>query len=78
MYYKSITYKFNNIKTFHKCGAKFWVGDERINNSKRKTKKEGSIRLRLRLPDGRGADLYHKSEIDADLKDLDKFTDAGE
>lgn len=45
---------------------------------KRTSKKEGSIRLRFRLRDGRGVDLYHKSEIDADLKDLDKFTDAGE
>ena len=30
------------------------------------------------MRDGRGVDLYHKSEIDADLKDLDKFTDTGE
>ena len=45
---------------------------------KRTSKQEGTIRLRFRLRDGRGVDLYHKSEIDADLKDLDKFTDTGE
>ena len=45
---------------------------------KRTSKQEGTIRLRFRLRDGRGVDLYHKSDIDADLKDLDKFTDTGE
>jgi len=45
---------------------------------KRTNKAEGTIRLRFRLRDGRGVDLYHKSEIDADLKDLDKFADTGE
>ena len=45
---------------------------------KRSSKQEGTIRLRFRLRDGRGVDLYHKSEIDAELKDLDKFTDTGE
>ena len=45
---------------------------------KRTSKQEGTIRLRFRLRDGRGVDLYHKSEIDAELKDLDKFTDTGE
>ena len=45
---------------------------------KRTNKTEGTIRLRFRLRDGRGVDLYHKSEIDADLKDLDKFADTGE
>ena len=45
---------------------------------KRTNKAEGTIRLRFRLRDGRGVDLYHKSEIDADLKDLDKFADNGE
>ena len=45
---------------------------------KRTSKQEGTIRLRFRLCDGRGVDLYHKSEIDAELKDLDKFTDTGE
>ena len=45
---------------------------------RRTSKNEGTIRLRFRLRDGRGVDLYHKSEIDADLRDLDKFTDSGE
>lgn len=45
---------------------------------KRTNKAEGTIRLRFRLRDGRGVDLYHKSEIDADLNDLDKFSDTGE
>ena len=45
---------------------------------KRTSKQEGTIRLRFRLRDGRGVDLYHKSDIDADLKDLEKFTDTGE
>ena len=45
---------------------------------KRTSRLEGVIRLRFRLRDGRDVDLYHKSEIDAALKDLDKFTDTGE
>ena len=45
---------------------------------KRTNKAEGTIRLHFRLRDGRGVDLYHKSEIDADLNDLDKFSDTGE
>ena len=45
---------------------------------KRTNKAEGTIRLRFRLCDGRGVDLYHKSEIDVDLNDLDKFSDTGE
>ena len=31
---------------------------------KRTNKAEGTIRLRFRLRDGRGVDLYHKSEIE--------------
>ena len=45
---------------------------------RRTTKSEGTIKLRFRLRDGRGVDLYHKSEIKADLKDLSKFEDDGE
>lgn len=45
--------------------------------SKRTTKSEGEIKLRFRLRDGGSVDLYHKSEIRADLKDLDKFDDSG-
>lgn len=44
----------------------------------RTTKSEGIIRLRFRLRDGRNVDLYHKSDIKADLKDLAKFTEDGE
>lgn len=43
----------------------------------RTTKKEGTIKLRFRLRDGRDVDLYHKSAIKADLKDLSKFTPEG-
>lgn len=35
---------------------------------KRTSKQEGTIRLRFRLRDGRGVDMYHKSEIDQTLK----------
>ena len=45
---------------------------------RRTTKSDGIIKLRFRLRDGRGVDLYHKSEIKADLKDLSKFNDDGE
>ena len=47
---------------------------ERIVIFKRTTKKEGVIKLRFRLRDGRNIDLYHKSDIEADLKSLEKFT----
>ena len=50
---------------------------ERITIFKRTTKKEGDIRLRFRLQDGRKADLYHKSDIVANLKDLEKFLPDG-
>lgn len=44
----------------------------------RTTKKSGIIRLRFRLVDGRNNPyLYHKSEIQADLKELSKFNDDG-
>lgn len=41
-----------------------------INRTKRT---EGKITLRFRLRDGREVDLYHKSEIEADLSELCKF-----
>lgn len=44
----------------------------------RTTKKAGTIKLRFRLRDGRNVDLYHKSNILADLKDLAVFTPEGE
>lgn len=49
----------------------------RITIFKRTTKKDGVIKLRFRLRDGRSIDLYHKSDIIADLKSLDKFTEEG-
>lgn len=50
---------------------------EKIEIHSRTTKKQGSIRLRFRLNDGRSVQLYHKSEIQADLKDLTKFEKDG-
>lgn len=49
----------------------------RITIFKRTTKRDGVIKLRFRLRDGRSIDLYHKSDIIADLKSLDKFTEEG-
>ena len=45
--------------------------------AKKTTKTSGLIRLRFRLRDGRAIDLSHKSEIQADLKELSKFNDDG-
>ena len=45
--------------------------------AKKTTKTSGQIRLRFRLRDGRAIDLSHKSEIQADLKELSKFNDDG-
>lgn len=50
---------------------------EKIEIHNRTTKSKGSIRLRFRLNDGRSVQLYHKSEIQADLKDLTKFEKDG-
>lgn len=50
---------------------------ERITIFRRTTKKKGSIRLRFRLRDGAAIDLYHKSNINAELTALDQFTDDG-
>lgn len=46
---------------------------ERITLFVRTAKKSGSIKLRFRLTDGRAVQLYHKSSIMADIKDLEKF-----
>lgn len=46
---------------------------ERITIKLRTSKTKGEIRLRFRLSDTRAVDLYHKSSIVADLKDLEKF-----
>lgn len=50
---------------------------ERVTIFLRTTKKEGDIKLRFRLRDGREVDLYHKSEIRAALKDIAKFDENG-
>lgn len=49
----------------------------RIQILNRSKKTEGKITLRFRLRDGREIDLYHKSEIEADLSDLCKFETDG-
>ena len=46
---------------------------ERITLFVRTTKKDGPIKLRFRLRDGESVQLYHKSDIVAEQKDLDKF-----
>lgn len=50
---------------------------ERITIFNRTTKKDGEIRLRFRLVDGRKADIYHKSQIKASLAELAKFAPDG-
>lgn len=50
---------------------------KRISIINRTTQKEGDVRLRFRLRDGRNVDLYHKSEIKATISELSKF-DLGE
>lgn len=46
---------------------------ERITLFVRTTKKDGPIKLRFRLRDGEEVQLYHKSDIIAEQKDLEKF-----
>lgn len=50
---------------------------ERITLCIRTRKTSGTIRLRFRLIDGRKVQLYHKSQIVADLDDLKKFRTDG-
>ena len=50
---------------------------EKITLKIRTTKTSGEIRIRFRLLDGRKADLTHKSNIKASLKDLEKFNADG-
>lgn len=38
-----------------------------------RTKPSGKIKLRFRLTEWREVQLFHKSQIDADLTDLKKF-----
>ncbi|MDE5733562.1 MAG: hypothetical protein K2H83_00285 [Duncaniella sp.] len=46
---------------------------KRITLYLRTTKTSGKIKLRFRLIEGREVQLFHKSQIDADLADLKKF-----
>ena len=46
---------------------------ERITLYLRTTKTSGKIKLRFRLTEGREVQLFHKSQIDADLADMKKF-----
>lgn len=50
---------------------------ELITIKRRTTKDSGTIKLRFRLREGRAVEMYHKSDIDADIKDLEKFEDDG-
>ena len=45
----------------------------RITIFTRSTSAKGKIKVRLRLTEGRRADLYHKTDIRAEKKDLDQF-----
>lgn len=49
----------------------------RITIYNRSIKTKGSINIRFRLSDGRGVQLFHKSEITADLEELSKFESDG-
>ncbi|MCM1138768.1 MAG: hypothetical protein NC453_09395 [Muribaculum sp.] len=50
---------------------------ERISLYIRTTKVTGKIKLRFRLIDGRAVQIFHKSQIEADLADLKKFESDG-
>lgn len=50
---------------------------EHIKIINRTIKDSGEIKLRFRIRDGRGNDLYYRSDIIADLDDLKKFTPEG-
>ncbi len=39
----------------------------------RTTKTSGTVKLRFRLRDGRDVQLFHKSDIEADIRDLERF-----
>lgn len=51
---------------------------ERIIIVRRETKKDGLMNIRLRLRDGRGVDIFHKTDIKVKIDDLEKFTEEGE
>ncbi len=51
---------------------------ERIEIALRTLKKEGTIKLRFRLWEGRNVQLYHKSDIEAPIEAMNKFTSSGQ
>ena len=51
---------------------------EKIYIVNRTTKKSGTIKLRFRLRDGKAVDLQHKSDVTADLKELEQFDTHGQ
>lgn len=60
-----------------KFARHYFIAMVKIFVLRKTTKTEGTIRLRFRLVDGRTADLTHKSDIMADLADLEKFDNFG-
>ena len=50
---------------------------ETITLKVRTTKETGTVKLRFRLRDGRDIELYHKSDIETKISDLDKLTIEG-
>ncbi len=50
---------------------------ERISLFVRTTKKSGKVKLRFRLIDGRAVQLYHTTNVDADVRDLAKYNSDG-
>lgn len=51
---------------------------ERISMYNRTTAKGDTLRVRLRLIDGRDVTLYHSTGIRANIRDLEKFTPEGD
>lgn len=68
-----------SLSLHYKNGFKSKKGNTmiRVTIILRTTKTEGTVKLRFRLREGRGVDLYHKSEIRADIRDLNKFDEYG-
>ena len=50
---------------------------EYITLKTRTTKDSGTVKLRFRLRDGRNIELYHKSDIEIKVADLDKLDNEG-
>ena len=50
---------------------------EKITFCIRSTKSNGKVKVRFRLRDGRSVQLYHASDISADLKDIEKLNPDG-